>query len=105
MPGGEFKTLVETSLNHRKSLFWDTVTKITFKKAKKHYKHKQDKNIKMRKPSAEWESLISLKENGLRTSLRRKKDFERSKLSCSRNQIILISIFYLNLSMTFYYDI
>ena len=58
----------------------------------------------MRKPSAEWESLISLKENGLRKSLRRKKDFgyERSKLSCSRNQIILISIFYLNLSMTFY---
>ena len=58
----------------------------------------------MRKSSAEWESLISLKENGLRKSLRRKTDvgYERSKLSCSRNQIILISIFYLNLSTKFY---
>ena len=55
----------------------------------------------MRKTSAERESLISLKENELRKSLRKKKDFgyEKSKLQCSRNQIILISIFYLNLSM------
>ena len=30
MPGGEFKTLVKTSLKHRKSLFWDTDTN-TFK--------------------------------------------------------------------------
>ena len=54
----------------------------------------------MRKTSVERESLISLKENELRKSLRKKKDFgyEKSKLQCSRNQIILISIFYLNLS-------
>ena len=32
MPGGEFKTLVKTSLKHRKSLFWDTDTNT--------YKHK-----------------------------------------------------------------